>query len=366
MLLSEIQAFLDGIAPLRHAEPWDNVGLLVGDPGAGVSRVLMCIDLTPAVLAEAVSLRCELVVAYHPVVFEGVKRFVAGEMAYEAARRGIAVYSPHTAWDVAQGGTNDLLTAALGLTNVEPLKVAEGKSVQCKLVTFAPDDAADAVAQALFDAGAGQIGGYTHCSFRSPGVGTFFGGEGAKPAVGEAGRLERADEIRIEMVVPLGKVSEVVAALRRAHPYEEPAFDLNLLASVPEAVGIGRVGELDPAVPLPELVGRLKSTLGLSNLLVSDGGNAEGGVSRVAVCAGAGRSLVPEILRSRAGLYLTGELPHHDALRLARAGVSVICTLHSNSERGSLKALSDKLSDKCGNDVVVLLSERDRDPFSIV
>ncbi len=348
---------MDAIAPLRWAEAWDNVGLIVGDPAAVAARVLLCIDLTSAVLAEAVSLRCDAVVAYHPPIFDGLKKLAAGEIAFEAARRGIAVYSPHTALDVATGGTNDVLAELVGIQNTQPLKPAAAKARHCKLVTFAPHAAAEAVAEALFEAGAGRIGEYEKCSFRSEGTGTFLGSAGTRPAVGKAGAFERAPEVRIEVVVPLSRVDAAVAALRASHPYGEPAFDLLSLLAVPEGMGIGRVGDVGP-VTLGEVADRLKGALGLSAVLVAGAGDLE--ISRVAVCAGAGRSLVGEVIASGAECYVTGELPHHDALRLVKAGVGVVCTLHSNSERPVLGHVAKRLSARGFTTVV---SERDRDPF---
>lgn len=363
--VADLVAAFERLAPCSLAEPWDNVGLVVGDPDAVCSRVLLCIDLTPAVLTEAVSLRCDAVVAYHPPIFDGVKRLSAGDIGFEAARRGIAVYSPHTALDVAPGGTNDTLAGLLGLTDLRPLKPAEpraGSGALCKLVTFVPDAALDKVCDAIFAAGAGRIGDYSRCSFRTPGVGTFQGSPDTRPAVGEAGKFELTDEIRIETVVPLAKVADVVAALRESHPYEEPAFDLVTLAAPPtsSAIGIGRVGTLPRPASLSSLVAGLKTALGLPHVLVS--GPASQQITTVAICAGAGRGLIPDVLRAtpRPDLYLTGELPHHDALHLARKGVASLCTLHSNSERPTLARLVSRLEG-----FTCLLSQADTDPFRV-
>src|SRR5205807_5439690 len=186
-------------------------------------------------------------------------------------------YSPHTALAMAEGGTNDVLCDVLGLSRRWPLKLAETKATQYKLVTFVPENALEAVSRALFAAGAGRIGQYTSCSFRSPGTGTFFGEEGTNPAVGQSGKLETAQEVRIETVVPIAKITDVVKGLRESHPYEEPAFDLNQLAAPPEGVGIGRVGEFDQPVERRELLERIKQGLELKYLLVA--GPTEGAVT---------------------------------------------------------------------------------------
>jgi dinuclear metal center YbgI/SA1388 family protein len=285
MRVSDLVEAMEGIAPTRYAEAWDNVGLLVGDRGERVSKVLLAIDYTVEVAREGERLGCDAVVAYHPPIFQGVKRIEAGGVIHDAIRRGVAIYSPHTAWDVAEGGTNDVLARVMGLTGVRPLKPAEGRATRYKMVVFVPEKDVERVGEAMFRAGAGRIGNYSRCSFRSEGTGTFFGKEGTKPAVGEAGRLETADEIRVETVVTIANVERVIAAMRAAHPYEEPAFDLVQLAAVPEGKGIGRIGVTEGRVTREELCRRLKVGLGVKHLMVSGAG--KGAVKSVAMCAGA-------------------------------------------------------------------------------
>jgi dinuclear metal center YbgI/SA1388 family protein len=360
--LRDIVEVLDRIAPTRHAESWDNVGLLVGDATQETSSALLAIDYTKQVADERAQLGCNLVIAYHPPIFQAVKRLTAGSVVFDAIQAGVAIYSPHTALDVAEGGTNDVLCDVLGVTRRSPLKLAETKSTQYKLVTFVPEDALETVSQALFEAGAGRIGKYSSCSFRSPGTGTFFGEEGTNPAVGESGKLERAAEVRMETVVTIAKVADAINSLRRAHPYEEPAFDLNQLAAPPESVGIGRVGEFDEPVERAAAFDRIKKGLELSHLLIA--GPESGPVKKVATCAGACGELLNDALAHKVDLYLTGEMRHHDAIRAAAAGVTVVCTLHSNSERITLRRLKERL----GRELPALathLSRQDRDPFAV-
>lgn len=367
MLIRDLVTVMDRIAPTRLAEPWDNVGLLIGDPAHALTRVLLAIDLTPAVLTEAVSLRCEAVVAYHPPIFESLKRLTAGSIPFEAARRGVAVYSPHTAFDAATGGTNDVLADLLQLTDVTPLRAAAGKPTTCKLVTFAPDTDADRVAEALFAAGAGRIGEYQKCSFRTAGEGTFQGSAASNPAIGQPGQFERTPEIKIETIIPLAKAADIIAALKKHHPYEEPAFDLTALVTTPEAggVGVGRVGNLKKPLALSEVLAQMKSALRLTHLHLSTPLAQDAPVTRIAVCAGAGRSLIPDVISSGAQLFLTGELPHHDALTLQRAGIAAVTTLHSNTERPALPALAQALQHQLP-ELTTLLSQRDADPFTVV
>src|SRR4051812_40222964 len=174
MRLKEFITAIEKIAPPRHAESWDNVGLLAGDPEQPVGRAMLTIDYTSAVASEASEAKCDCIIAYHPPIFEGLKRITGGSLIFDAIRRWVAIYSPHTAWDAAEGGANDFLADALMLVDRSPLKLAETKARQYKLVTFAPADAVEKISEALFAAGAGRIGQYSSCSFRSPGTGTFF------------------------------------------------------------------------------------------------------------------------------------------------------------------------------------------------
>src|SRR4051812_38664322 len=206
MLLRDLLKILDDIAPTRDAESWDNVGLLVGDPAQSVSRALLTIDYTPDVAAEAQRERCDLVIAYHPPLFQAIKRLTAPDPIFDAIRRGVALYSPHTALDVADGGTNDLLADILGLQDRQPLRLIDPKARNHKLTTFVPEAHLERVANALFEAGAGRIGNYTRCSFRSDGTGTFMGDETTHPTVGKAGVFEQAREVKLETLCPIARV----------------------------------------------------------------------------------------------------------------------------------------------------------------
>ncbi|MEO8877024.1 MAG: Nif3-like dinuclear metal center hexameric protein, partial [Polyangiaceae bacterium] len=263
----------------------------------------------------------------------------------------------------AQGGTNDVLADAIGMhADRRALRAPENKDAGYKLFVFVPEEACDRVSQALFTAGAGQIGKYSSCSFRSPGTGTFFGEAGTNPKVGVAGKLETVTELKLETLVPATKVGDVIRALRASHPYEEPAFDLVRVAAaaLPSRIGLGRVGTVDP-IDRKALLQKIKTALGVSHLLVA--GKTDGAVKRVAVGAGACGDLYRDAVAAGADLYLTGEMRHHDAIAAGRK-ITVVCALHSNSERITLKMLAAKLNELAGFDAVV--SETDRDPFQIL
>jgi dinuclear metal center YbgI/SA1388 family protein len=335
---------------------------------------MLAIDYTPQVAAEAQQAGCNLIIAYHPPIFSPVKRLLAGDVLYDALRQAVAIYSPHTALDVAEGGTNDLLADLLGLEDRQPLRFIESKAREHKFTTFVPPDALTRVADALFAAGAGGIGRYTRCSFRTPGTGTFMGDQTTNPAIGTPGVYEESPEIKLEMLCPIDRVSQVLAALRKSHPYEEPAFDLVHLAAPVEKLGQGRIGKLTTPPPLPTLLDRIKKGLGLNHLLVSPAISSPPTfpspqhpilIQKAAVLAGAGGEPLNHAIAQQAQLYLTGEIPHHDALAAAKAGVTVVATLHSNSERATLQRLRDRLTQSAPG-VTFTLSTLDRDPFQIL
>ncbi|MGO8998721.1 MAG: Nif3-like dinuclear metal center hexameric protein [Polyangiaceae bacterium] len=362
MNVADLARALESIAPLAHAEDWDNVGLLAGDPEAPLTRALLCIDCTHAVVLEAEASRCEAIVSYHPPLLRPVSRVTRGSVLYEVVRRGISVYSPHTALDAAPGGTNDVLADAIGMTaDRAPIRATLPKDAEYKLVTFVPVASLAKVSDALFEAGAGRIGDYRSCSFRTPGTGTFFGEAGTNPAVGNAGKLETVEEVRLETAVPIGRTDQIVRALRASHPYEEPAFDLVRLAAHPLGRGMGRIGALAP-IDRRALVARVKDRLGVAHVLIA--GPTQGTVTRGAVCAGATGDLLDAAIRQGAEVIVAGEVRHHDALRAAEAGVTVVCALHSNSERIALEPLRTRIAAALpGLDLAT--SRVDRDPFSI-
>ena len=363
--VGRVAAGCQRLAPVELAQDWDNVGLLAGDAEAGVQRALTCVDLTAAVATEAVARKCQMVVTYHPPIFKPIDRLTADAGRAEAAvfhciAHGVAVYALHTALDAADAGTNDVLAALCGAKATEPLMYADAPGdAELKLVTFVPAEAVSTVAEAVFEAGAGRIGDYTQCSYRLAGHGTFFGGEGTNPAVGARGRMEIVDEVRLETVVPARALPAVVEALRRAHPYEEPAFDI-FPRQAPPTRGIGRVGTLPEPIALQKLARKLKrATPATSVQLV---GSPDGEVQRVIVVVGAAGSLPFQAGLHPGDAVITGEIRHHDALAIARRGAAAIALGHWASERPVLSSLATRLQSAVPG-LTVLVSAADADPF---
>ncbi|MCA9594724.1 MAG: Nif3-like dinuclear metal center hexameric protein [Myxococcales bacterium] len=373
--LADVLTLLDRIAPLRFAEPWDNVGLLV-DPTSsstlGVSRAFLTIELSDDVLGEAVERRAELIIAYHPPIFSGLKRLrqrnPEERVVLQAIRAELPVYSPHTALDAAPGGVNDWLASVLGRGRVEPLLRSAVGAAELKLVVFVPADRADALRNALSEeAGAGVIGNYSHCSFNLLGRGTFWGNDQANPQVGQRGHLESVDELRMEMVCDRKALPRVAEVIHRVHPYEEPAWEAYPLEpTAPPGFGMGRLLTLDEPAPLSALVDRVKRGLGLAHVRVAASRRHREGLPlrTAAVCAGAGGSLFEKA--PPADLYLTGEMRHHDVRARVAAGHTVILCEHTNTERGYLPLYAQRIVEASGGALKVILSSRDRDPFETV
>lgn len=364
--VGEVAGALDALAPPSMAQSWDNVGLLAGDRTAPCTRVLLCIDLTPAVLGEAMAGPFQMILAYHPPLFRPIKRLLADSsetdaIVHRAIAAGIAIYSPHTALDAAPGGTNDVIAGLCDLTDVEPFEYTLSESRQCKIVTFVPAEKVDAVSFSMAAAGAGRIGDYHLCSYRTSGEGTFYGTEGTQPKVGRQGRLEKVREVRIEMVAPRSCLPEVIDALLKAHPYEEPAYDIYSLVE-PPSFGIGRVGRL----PARSTLGGLAETLGArtGSPIIDIVGAGKARLSRAAVCVGAAGSLPLEKPRSAGcDVVVTGEIRHHEALTLLRMGKTAIALGHWESERPVLDPLARRLCQLVPG-LNARVSKKDAGPFA--
>lgn len=345
--VQDVSQLLQKLAPIALAESWDNVGLLLGDPSAPVSRIMTCLTVTPSVVEEALQAKAKMITSHHPLFFRPVQRLttqtVEGRMAWDLARAGIAVYSPHTAYDNCEGGINDQLAALLGLQDVKPL-VAQAKTSQVKIVVFVPEGDLQKVADAMFAAGAGLIGNYAECSFRVAGTGTFFGMANSNPTVGKAGRREETPEYRLEVVCPVERMGAAIAALRSAHSYEEPAFDVYPLQALPGSVGPGRIGLLAQPLSAEALAQKVKQKLKVESLTLT-GSNAQSEIKSVAIVCGAGGSLLSSAISAGADAFLTGEIRFHDELAAQAANVTVIAAGHYATERPGVEALAVRLQE---------------------
>lgn len=335
-----IYRYLDTIAPFRRAMSWDNSGLLVGSQEDPAGKVLLALDATLPVVEEAAKMGAGLIVSHHPVIFHPLKAVGRNHPVYQAIRHGIGIISAHTNLDVAEGGVNDALAELLCLQERKPFALESQENYQ-KMVVFVPKEAAQAVTQAMGDAGAGQLGAYSHCSFSSAGTGAFLPLEGANPYLGQVGKLEEAEEIRVEMIVPPGKTSAVVKAMKQAHPYEVPAYDLLETQAVQEKVSLGRTGLLPAPLAPQEFARFVRERLGGGVRMVE--GNRP--VQKVAVCGGSGGDLVSLAVSMGMDALVTGDVKHDQLLSAQAAGLTLIDGGHYATEAPVLPVLRQKLQE---------------------
>lgn len=366
MLIADLAQALDHIAPRSLAAEWDNVGLLLGAGSAPCTRALVAIDLTEPVLDEAIRLKTQAIVLYHPPIFAPMRHLhdgtPRGALLLRAARAGIALLSPHTALDAADGGVNDFLCSVVGEGQSTPLEPAAATPTgqSHRVTVHVPIDHVDAVRAAMARAGAGTIGEYTHCSFEVVGSGTFMPGERARPRLGSRGALERVTECRLEKVCSAANLPAVVAAIRASHPYEEPAFTIEALAPVPmPRAGQGRLMRLRAPMTARSIARSLAAGLRLRHVeLVGEPSQRH---TAIGLCAGSGGELIAGARKHGATLFITGELKHHDRLDAAAHGTSVLLCGHTETERPYLRVLARRLQ-RLLPGLKVAVSKADRPP----
>ncbi len=363
---ADLARALEHIAPSHLAAEWDNVGRLMGSSTAVCARVLLAIDLTEAVLDEALRLNADALVLYHPPLFAPIKSLTdstpRGAMLLRAAHAGLALHSPHTALDAADGGVNDFLCSLIGTGEVTPLRQAAimDPLQSHRVSVHVPVASIDAVRTAMANSGAGVVGDYTSCSFAVEGDGTFLPGAASKPSVGVRGRLERVREARLEMTCAEPLLPGVISALRAAHPYEEPAYAIEPLEHrpVPRA-GQGRLLRMRRYLSSRQIAMLLRKGLGITRMELVGAPSARH--DTVGVCAGSGAELAEDALALGATLFITGEMKHHERLALAARDMSCLLCGHTETERPYLKVLKRRL-ERLLPGLSVSVSRADRPP----
>jgi dinuclear metal center YbgI/SA1388 family protein len=312
MKIAQIIAAIEEFAPLQLQEAYDNAGLIIGNASDEVQAALITLDVTDAVVQEAIDCHCNLIIAHHPLIFKGIKRIgndtLVGRLVTKCIQNNIAVYAAHTNLDNVKEGVNRIIADRIGLHNTRIL--APMSQQLRKLVTFCPSAHADEVRAALFAAGAGHIGNYDSCSFSAEGRGSFRAGEGTTPFIGKIGELHFEAEERIEAVIPAVRQSKIVAALLQSHPYEEVAYDIYTLENQFGGTGAGLIGELETPEEIMTFLKRLKKTFGADGIRYTP--IVDEKVTRIAVCGGSGSFLIHQAVRAGAQVFVTGDVKYHD------------------------------------------------------
>jgi dinuclear metal center YbgI/SA1388 family protein len=362
--LGDVVAALEELYPAAWAETWDAVGLVVGDPDAVVRRVLFAIDPVAPVVEEAADRGADLLVTHHPLYLRGTTSVAAtdpkGRVVHRLVAGGCGLFVAHTNVDVASPGVSDALAAAVGLAEVRPLAPRAADPLD-KLVVFVPVDDADRVLDAVAAEGAGAVGDYERCAWRTTGDGTFRPLPGASPTVGAVGEIAAVQEARLEVVLPRGRRDAVVRAMLAAHPYEEPAYDVFELATVLGPRGLGRLGRLPEPVTLAELTRHVAAALPETTWGVRAAGDPLRVIETLAVCGGAGDDLLAEAAAA-ADAYLTADLRHHPASE-APAGLALLDAAHWATEWPWLADAAARLS--AAIDVDTAVSSIVTDPWTV-
>ncbi|MCM3111398.1 Nif3-like dinuclear metal center hexameric protein [Lederbergia lenta] len=363
-----IQLF-ETFSPKKHALEGDPIGLQIGTLNKQIKTVMIALDVMPDVVEEAIENEVDLIIAHHPLIFRPLKNISSedpsGKLIQQLIKHDIAVYAAHTNLDVSTGGVNDMLAAALKLNDTSVLVPTYAQQLK-KLAVFVPENDEAMVLQALGNAGAGAIGEYRECSFSSVGTGRFLPGENANPHIGNQGSLASVREVRIETVYPEEIEKKVISAMLKAHPYEEPAYDLYTLDLKAEELGLGRIGELTEEMSLEEFALYVKAALDSNGVRVV--GNLQQRVKKVAVLGGDGNKYMKHAKFHGADVYVTGDIYYHTAHDAMNIGLNIVDPGH-NVEKVMKKGLTEvlqKMSEEKCYEVKIISSEINTNPFTFI
>ena len=312
MLIQELTSYLENYAPLNYQENYDNSGLIVGNKNKEIKKALISLDCTEAVIDEAIKNKCDIVISHHPIVFKGLKKFNGNNyverVVIKAIQHHIAIYAIHTNLDSVHNGVNAKICEKIGLVNCQ---ILEPKSnLLRKLVFFVPTTNAQHIKHHIFEAGAGQVGNYSECSFNVTGVGTFKANDTAHPFVGENNKTHEEPEVRIEVIYPAGAEKKIINALIKNHPYEEVAYDIYPIENKHQLVGSGMIGELKTEVDGLTFLQLLKDKMQLSVIRHTQILNKS--IKKVAVCGGSGSFLLNKAIQANADAFVTADFKYHE------------------------------------------------------
>lgn len=361
MIVKDITKSLEDLAPLAYAEDFDNVGLLVGDNQQEVTGVLVSLDTLEVTVDEAIENKCNLIVAFHPIIFGGLKSLTGKSyverVVIKAIQHNIAIYAIHTALDNCFKGVNDMICEQLNLHQRQVL-IPQSKTIK-KLTTYVPKKHTQKVLDALFAAGAGNIGNYDHCSFIQEGKGSFLPNNEANPVVGENGKLQIEEENQIHVTLATHVEKQVLSALKASHPYEEVAYEVSSLENTNQHIGIGMVGELENPMDESDFLAHIKTVFNTG--VVRHSNRLGNKIKKVAVLGGSGAFGIQAAIASGADVYITADLKYHDFFK-AEAKILLADVGHYESEQYTKNLLHSYLTKKFPNFAIVL-SQKNTNPI---
>lgn len=362
--IKTITDYLESIAPLQLQEKYDNAGLIVGDSNELIEKVLICLDVTEHIIEEAIDSRCSMIISHHPIVFSALKKFTGKtfveRIIQKAIKNDIALYAIHTNLDnVYHNGVNQEICKRLGIINTHML--VPKRDVLMKLTAFVPLDHTQKVLSALYDAGAGQIGAYKNCSFRTTGTGTFMPTADAQPFIGEKNTQAEVTEERIEVIFPTHDERKIMSALKKAHPYEEVAYYLQTITNAYQDIGSGMIGEIAPT-DASSFLKHVKTIMHVGCLKHT--ALHTGKISKIAVCGGSGRFLLNDAIAAGADIFITSDFKYHDYFE-ADGKIIVADIGHFESEQFTIQLLQ-QLLEKNFKDLFVLSTNISTNPVNFL
>ncbi|MCK8058122.1 MULTISPECIES: Nif3-like dinuclear metal center hexameric protein [unclassified Fusibacter] len=353
--------------PKSLADSWDNVGFQIGNEDSAVDVILTCLEVTDAVIDEAVEKCAGLIIAHHPLIFKAPKTLSEHDpkahLMTRLIKENIGLYVMHTNFDHGTGGLSDLMASELKLSRTVHLKEVHSEKL-VKIIVYIPTDHVDAVETAVFEAGAGHIGKYSNCGFKSSGLGSYQATEGANPFIGEIGKLAVTEEVKLETIVQAANLSHVIEAMIKAHPYEEVAYDLIPLMNKGMTESLGRVGYLDEPMSPTEFAQHVKNCYGLETLKMSVPRDKK--IYKVAVISGAGMDFIADVAHTRADAFVTGDVRYHETMESRHFGIAIADVGHFESEvvfSKGVKAILDRMIDEQGYDLRVEASSAEKPIF---
>jgi len=368
--ISEIASIIEEIAPIRLAEDWDNVGLIIGDYNQDIKKILLALDITSEVVNEAEQLKVDLIITHHPLIFSPIKKITQDsyitKIAIELIKNNISVYTAHTNLDKSPRGTSYSLANLLGLQNLSYLKL-DTTFRMFKYAVFVPEGYEAKIIDAIANAGGGIIGNYSHCSFMTSGTGTFKPLEGAKPTIGEVGNLEKVKENKIEALIREDVLNNVIESVKKVHPYEEVAYDIFPLENKDERFGEGVKGEFSTSITVEDFAVEIKKKLGLERVTII--GDLKKKVKKIGVYTGSSDGILNDSSIRTIELLVTGDVKYHNAIKAREEGLIIIDAGHYGTEKVVLPYLRDIISEKLKGKIAennIFLSAIDSNPFKII
>lgn len=366
LAIKDVVRYLEELCPQSYAEQWDNVGMQIGDGNTVVSNVLISLDITEAVVKEAIDNNANLIITHHPLIFKPLKNIVTstypGNIISNLIKNNIALYCLHTNLDKSPSGMNKIAAQYLDAKSYSTLVPMASKGLK-KVVVFVPKGHEDRVREAIAQKGAGWIGNYSHCTFQSQGTGTFMPLDGTKPYIGTKGKLEQVEEYRLETIVEEERLKETIEAMLESHPYEEVAYDIYPLDNKGDAIGIGMVYNLAQEVTLKDYSRLIKEKF--QSPYVKIVGAEDKKIIRAAFCSGSGKDFLKAAVSKGCDVYITGDIDHHAALDAMSMNIAIIDAGHHSTEKIMIRGLYDLLSEKFSN-INFIKSSTDSQPFWMI